>query len=57
MPKIEIEQKRPLDATPEKALAMFRSGIKQNEIAHFWGIHPSRVSRLIAKAKKRENIG
>lgn len=53
MPKIEIEQKRPLDATPERALAMFRDGhIKQVEIARLWGIHPSRVSRLIAKALK-----
>ena len=54
MPKIEIEQKRPLDATPERALSMFRAGVKQVEIAQLWGIHPSRVSRLIAKALKRE---
>ena len=55
MPKIEIEQKRPLDATPARALAMFREGrIKQVEIARLWGIHPSRVSRLIKKALKRE---
>lgn len=54
MPKIEIEQKRPLDATPERALSMFRAGVKQVEIARLWGIHPSRVSRLIAQALKRE---
>ena len=51
MPKIEIEQKRPLDATPERALSMFEAGVKQVEIAKLWGIHPSRVSRLIDKAK------
>jgi DNA-binding transcriptional regulator LsrR (DeoR family) len=55
MPKIEIEQKRPLDATPERALSMFRAGVKQVEIARLWGIHPSRVSRLIDKATRAEN--
>ena len=54
MPKIEIDQKRPLDATPERALSMFRAGVKQREIATLWGIHPSRVSRLIAKAEAKE---
>lgn len=54
MPKIEIEQKRPLDATPERALSMFRAGVKQVEIAKLWGIHPSRVSRLIAKAELKK---
>ena len=58
MPKIEIEQKRPLDATTERALAMFRKGkIKQVEIAKLWGISPGRVSRLISKALKKEGIG
>ena len=57
MPKIEIEQKRPLDATPERALSMFEAGVKQVEIAQLWGIHPSRVSRLIAKAKKKRKAG
>ncbi len=53
MPKIEIEQKRPLDATPERALSMFESGgVKQCEIAKLWGISPGRVSRLIAKARR-----
>jgi|GEM_PF-4255951 len=55
MPKILIEQKRPLDATPERALAMFRAGVKQVEIARLWGISPGRVSHLISKAKRREN--
>jgi len=54
MPKIEIEQKRPLDATPERALAMFRAGVKQVEIAKLWHISAGRVSHLIARAKKRE---
>lgn len=53
MPKIEIEQKRPLDATPERALAMFNAGVKQCEIAKLWGISAGRVSHLIAKAKKQ----
>ena len=58
MPKIEIEQKRPLDATPERALAMFREGkVKQTEIARLWGISRSRVSMLIAKARKAETRG
>jgi len=54
MPKIEIEQKRPLDATPERALSMNRAGVKQVEIAKLWGISPGRVSRLIARAIQRE---
>ena len=57
MPKrqIEIEQKRPLDATPERALAMFREGrIKQAEIARLWGISPGMVSRLIKRARDKE---
>jgi len=54
MPKIEIEQKRPLDATPERALSMFRAGVKQVEIAKLWGISPGRVSHLISKALKSE---
>ena len=58
MPMIEIEQKRPLDATPERALAMFREGkVKQVEIAKLWGVHPSLISRLIKKALKRESDG
>lgn len=52
MPKIEIEQKRPLNATPERALSMFQAGVKQVEIARLWGISPGRVSHLIAKAKQ-----
>ena len=55
MPKIEIEQKRPLDATPERALSMFRAGVKQVEIAKLWHISPGRVSHLIAKALRNEN--
>ena len=54
MPKIEIDQKRPLSATPEAALAMFENGVKQAEIAKLWGISPGRVSHLIAKAKKKQ---
>jgi len=53
MPKIEIDQKRPLDATPERALSMYNAGVKQVEIAKLWGIHPSRVSKLIAKARAK----
>ena len=58
MPKIEIEQKRPLDATPERALAMQQAGVKVVEIAKLWGISSGRVSHLIKKAKKcaGENI-
>ena len=57
MPRIEIEQKRPLDATPERALAMFREGkIKQVEIARLWGISPGRVSHLISRALKNEQL-
>lgn len=56
MPKIEIEQKRPLDATPERALSMFQAGVKQSEIAKLWGIHPSRVSRLIARARELKPV-
>ena len=55
MPKIEIEQKRPLGATPERALFLYRSGMKQVEIARMWNISPGRVSHLIAKAPKAEN--
>ncbi len=54
MPKIEIEQKRPLDATPARALSMNRAGVKQVEIAKLWNITPGRVSRLIAKAQAEE---
>ena len=54
MPKIEIEQKRPLDATPERALSMFEAGVKQVEIGKLWGISPGRVSHLIAKAKRNK---
>jgi hypothetical protein len=54
MPKIEIEQKRPLDATPERALAMFNAGVKQVEIAKLWKISPGRVSHLIKRAKDAE---
>ena len=57
MPKIEIEQKRPLDATPERALSMFRAGVKQLEIAKLWNISPGRVSKLIKKAKEKEKKG
>lgn len=53
MPKIEIEQKRPLDATPERALSMYEADVKQCEIAKLWGISPGRVSKLIAKARRR----
>ena len=56
MPKIEIDQKRPLSATPGRALSMFRAGVKQVEIAKLWGISPGRVSHLIAKALKNENL-
>ena len=54
MPQInvKVEQKRPLDATPERALAMFNAGVKQIEIAKLWGISPGRVSHLIAKARE-----
>lgn len=53
--QITIEQKRPLDATPERALIMFREGkVKQVEIARLWGISPGRVSKLIARALARE---
>ena len=56
--QIEIEQKRPLDATPERALAMFREGkIKQVEIAKLWGISPGMVSRLIKRALNQKAIG
>lgn len=56
MPKLqmEVEQKRPLDATPERALSMFRAGVKQVEMAGLWNISPSRVSHLITKALKNE---
>ncbi len=53
MPKIEIEQKRPLDATPERALAMYEAGVKQIELSKLWGISPGRVSHLIDKARKK----
>ena len=53
MPKIQIDQKRPLDATPERALFMYQAGIKQCEIAKLWGISPGRVSSLITKARKK----
>jgi predicted transcriptional regulator len=53
MPKIEIEQKRPLDATPARALSMFEAGVKQVEIAKLWDISPGRVSKLILKAKAK----
>ena len=52
MPTIEIEQKRPLDATPERALALIESGVKQVQLAVLWHISPSRVSHLVAKARK-----
>ena len=52
MPKIEIEQKRPLEATPERALALIESGVKQVELAALWHISPGRVSHLVAKARK-----
>lgn len=55
MPKIEIEQKRPLGATPEAALRLVESGVTQVAIAKLWGVHPSRVSALITKAKKRKS--
>ena len=54
MPKIEIEQKRPLDATPERALALIEAGVKQVELAVLWHISPGRVSHLVAKARKRQ---
>jgi len=56
MPKIEIDQKRPLDATPERALSMYNAGVKQVEIAKLWGIHPSRVSILITKARRKRAV-
>ena len=56
MPKIEIDQKRPLDATPERALSMNEAGVKIVEIAKLWGISAGRVSHLIKRAKlNREN--
>lgn len=51
---ITITQKRPLDATPERALSMNRAGVKPAEIATLWNISRSRVSRLIKQAKERE---
>ena len=54
MPKIEIEQKRPLDATPERALSLIRAGVKQVELAKLWGISPGRISHLVARALKNE---
>lgn len=52
MPKIEIEQKRPLDATPERALSMNNAGVKQAELARLWGISRARVGQLIKKARE-----
>ena len=52
MPKIMIDQKRPLEATPEKALAMVEAGVKQCVLAIQWGISPGRVSHLVAKGRK-----
>ena len=58
MPKvkmeIEVEQKRPKDATPERALNMRGMGIKVTEIATLWNIKPARVYQLIQKAKKAQ---
>ena len=54
MPFIQMEQKRPLDATPERALAMNKAGVKIVEIAKLWGISPGRVSQLVTKAKNKK---
>lgn len=56
MPFIQMEQKRPLDATPERALAMNEAGVKIVEIAKLWGISPGRVSQLVTKAKNNRKL-
>jgi len=52
---LEIPTKRPDWATPAKCLAMLRAGIRPGEIAQAIGVSPSRVTRLIAKARREEN--
>ena len=53
MPTIQvpINQVRPLDATPERALALWEAGMKQRELAQLWHISGGRVSQLIEKAR------
>jgi len=55
---ITVEQKRPLDATPERALSMYEAGVRQDEMALMWHVTRSRVSALICKARRaREAAG
>lgn len=49
---VKVEQTRPLDATPERALTMIENGIKNKEIAAIWGVSPSRVSALVKKGRE-----
>lgn len=49
---VKIEQKRPLDATPERAVEMLAAGIKNKELAKLWNITPSRVSALVRKGRE-----
>lgn len=54
---VKVEQKRPIDATPERALAMYEEGhLKQTEIAKLWGVSKSRVCKLILKARAQRAV-
>ena len=54
MPKVSftVDQKRPRDATPERALELIESGVHVSEIAKAWGIGRTRVYKLAQKARK-----
>jgi DNA-directed RNA polymerase specialized sigma subunit len=52
--QIIVEGKRPLDATPERALELSQT-MKQTEIAKMWGISKQRVNQLIKKAKGKQH--
>lgn len=51
MPKvtITIEQKRPRDATPDRARQMKAAGMSVAEIARAWGVSRSIVYRLLKR--------
>jgi hypothetical protein len=47
---VTYEGKRPIDATPERALELSKT-LRVVEIAKLWGISRSRVYQLLKKAK------
>lgn len=52
MPKmiLEVETKRPLDATPARALALVAAGVRIPELAVMWGVSRADIYKLLHRA-------